>query len=60
MAFLRRDLKSCPEQCKKSAYISLVRSILDYSAIVWDPYYTQDIDKLESFQRQAARFIIGD
>ena len=26
MAFLSRNLKSCPEQCKKSAYIALVRS----------------------------------
>ena len=60
MAFLRRNLKSCPEQCKKPAYISLVRSILDYSAIIWDPYYIQDINKLESMQKQAARFITGD
>ena len=60
MSFLRRNLKSCPEQCKKSAYISLVRSILDYSAIIWDPYYTSDIHKLERIQRQAARFITGD
>ena len=60
MAFLKRNLKSYPEQCKKSAYISLVRSILDYSAIILDPYYIQDIDKLERIQKQATRFIIGD
>ena len=46
--------------CKKSAYISLVRSILDYSAIIWDPYYIQDINKLEGIQKQATRFITGD
>ena len=45
---------------QKSAYISLVRSILVYSAIIWDPYYIQDINKLESMQKQAARFITGD
>ena len=37
MAFLRRNLKSCPEQCKKSAFISLVRSNLDNSAIILGP-----------------------
>ena len=59
MAFLRRNLKTCPEHCKKAAYISLVRPILDYSLIVWDPYYTyiQDIAKIEQIQKQAARFI---
>ena len=45
---------------QKSAYISLVRSILDYSAIIWDPYYIQDINKLVRVQKQAARFITGD
>lgn len=33
---------------------------MDYSSIVWDPYYTQDIDKLERIQKQAARFITGN
>ena len=37
-----------------------MRSILDYSAIIWDSYYTQDINKLERIQKQAARFITGD
>ena len=41
MVFLRKNLKSYSEQCKMSAYISLVRSILDYSAIIWDPYYSR-------------------
>ena len=60
MAFLRRNLKMCPQTCRKSAYISLARSILDYGAFIWDPYYIKDIDKLELIQRQAARFITGD
>ena len=60
MAFPRRNLKMCPQTCRKSAYIPLARSILDYGAIIWDPYYINDIDKLERIQRQAARFITGD
>ena len=60
MAFLRRNLKSCPEHCKTSAFIAIVSSVLDLSPIVWDPYYSQDIDKLERIQKQAARFITGN
>lgn len=43
-----------------SAYLSLIRPILEYGAIVWDPHLKKDIDKLERVQRSAARFIAGD
>ena len=42
------------------AYISLIRSSLEYGATVWDPYLKQDVDCLERVQRQAARFIKRD
>ena len=29
MAFLRRNLRNFPEDCRKTAYLSFVRSILD-------------------------------
>ena len=50
----------CPTDCRKTAYISLVRSVLDYGSIIWDPYLSRDIEKLERVQRQAACFITGD
>ena len=53
-------MKNLPQECSKTAYISLVRSILDYGSIVWDPYLKQDIEKLERVQKLAARFIIGN
>ena len=43
-----------------TAYIALARSRLEYAETVWDPYYQQDIEKLERVQRQAARFISKD
>ena len=58
--FLRRNLKNFPAECRKTAYASLVRSILDYGQIVWDPYLKQDAERLERVQRQAARFMTGD
>ena len=60
LGFLRRNLRSCPEECRKAAYISLVRSLLEYSAVVYDPYQQNDIDRLERVQRRAARFITRD
>ena len=60
LGFLKRNLKHCPLFCRKTAYLSLVRSTLEYSSFVWDPFLQKDIDKLESIQRKAARFISGD
>ena len=60
LGFLRRNLRFCPKECKKTAYISLVRSTIEYGAIVWDPDTTSDINKLERIQRRAVRFITGD
>lgn len=57
LGFLRRNLGSCPPECRRLAYISLVRSVLDYGATVWSPYLEKDVDKIERVQRQAARFI---
>ena len=58
--FLRRNLSNSPVSCKKNAYLALVRSTLEYGAIVWDPYLITDINRLEGIQRKAARFITGD
>ena len=60
IGFLRRNLRNCPAACRRSAYMSLVRSITKYGSIIWDPYQKTDIDRLERIQHQAARFITGD
>ena len=60
LGFLRRNLKNCPEECRKLAYISLVRSTLEYGSSIWDPYLQKDINSIEKVQRQAARFIKRD
>jgi len=42
------------------AYLSLVRSAIEYGTTVWDPYLQQDINPLDRVQRAGARFITGD
>ena len=37
LAFVRRNLKYCPEKLRRLSYISLIRSKLEYSSSVWDP-----------------------
>lgn len=50
------------QECRKTAYISLVRPTIEYCAIVWHryPYMATNINKLNRIQRQAAGFIAGD
>ena len=60
LGFIRRNLQNCPKQTRLTAYTSLVRSLLEYGAIIWDPYTQKENDKLEKIQRQAARFITRD
>ena len=60
LGFLRRNLRSCPPSSRRSAYVSLIRPILEYGTVVWDPYYSTDINKIERVQHRAARFITGD
>ena len=57
LGFLRRNLKGSPLDCKKPAYVALVRSALEYASIIWDPYLQKDVDSLERVQRKATRWV---
>ena len=46
--------------CRRNAYLALIRPILEYGALVWNPHLKMDKGKLESVQRSAACFIAGD
>ena len=59
LSILRRNLKGCPEKLRETAYFSLVRSFLEYSATVRHPRKKYNSDKLEMVQRRAARFVKG-
>ena len=47
LGFLKRNLKHCPQECRMTAYLSLIRSTLDYSSVISDPHLQKDNDKLE-------------
>ena len=60
IAFLRRNLSSCPKDVKAKCYKSIVRPQLEYASTVWDPVTKSNIAKVESVQRRSARFCYSD
>ena len=57
LSFLCRNLKGCPEKLKQTAYFSLIRSFMEYGAIVWDPYQKYNSENVGRVPRRAARFV---
>ena len=55
--FIRRNLWRCPTSIKQQMYFALVRPILEYACVVWDPHTSSDIQRVEMVQRRAARFV---
>ena len=60
LAFLWRNLKQCPAKIKQTAFTALVRSLLEYSSTVWDPFLETEKGELEKIQRRGARFVFND
>lgn len=60
LGFLRRNAKTFPVPTKELLYKTNVRPLLEYACTVWDPPAKRDIDKLESIQNLAARFVSGN
>ena len=49
--FIKRNLSNCSSETKASAYLSLVRPIMEYASCVWDPHESVNIQALEKVQR---------
>jgi hypothetical protein len=60
LVFLRRNIGNCPQRAKTQAYNTFVRPSLEYASTVWDPHTQANINKVESIQRRAARFITNN
>ena len=58
--FLKRNLSKCSTAIKASAYLTMIRPIMEYASAVWDPFYVKDIQQLEKVQRRAACWVLND
>jgi hypothetical protein len=52
-----RSLKKGNSNIKQVAYKALVRPMLEYGAVCWDPYRAGQIGALNRVQRRAAKFV---
>ena len=57
LGFIKRNLYSCSKPIKQTAYLALVRPLLEYSNSIWDPNQKELINKVEMVQKRAARFV---
>ena len=60
LAFLRRNISSCPQHIRSMCYKTFVRPILEYGCCVWDPHQSNKMQELEKIQKRAARFATGN
>ena len=60
LGFLRRNLGTCPPEIKARCYNTFVRPIAEYASCIWSPSTKKGIDKVESIQWSAARYVIND
>ena len=59
LGLIRRTFGSKDPVPIKTAFIALVRPILEYACPVWNPYLVKHIHSIESIQRRATRLICG-
>lgn len=59
LGFLFRFAKKFKDvYCLKALYCSIVRPILEYSSVVWSPYYQNEMQRIEAIQRKFIRFAL--
>ena len=59
LGFMKRQAKEyeCP-YVTKSLYCALVRPLLEYNSVVWDPVFKGDRNRIESIRRQFLLFAL--
>ena len=57
LGFVRRNLKVANRNTKSNAYYTLIRPHLEYCCTIWSPHTDEEIKRLETIQRQCARYV---
>lgn len=57
--FLKRTLKYSTSDTRLLAYKTIIRPMLEYGNVIWDPFTKLNLTKLERIQNKATRFIFN-
>ena len=60
LGFLKSNIRVHNRNLKSTAFKTLVFPQLEYASTLWSPYTDQDINKLKTVQRRAARWVSRD
>ena len=60
LGFLKRNFRECNMKVRASTYKTMVRPVLEYAGVIWDPTSEQNKKTLEDVQRNAARFVCNN
>jgi len=60
LGFLKHTMYKAQRSVKNTSYKSLVRPVLEYCSVIWDPHQAYLQKDLESVQRKAARFVCSN
>ena len=59
-SFLQRNISQCPKKTKELCYRTLVRPLMEYATVIWDPFTEANIRNSEIVQRRSARMVCPD
>ena len=60
LAFFQRNFGQCSRDVKIKCYLTYIRPIIEYAAVIWSPHLQNNIYQIEMVQRKAARFVFND
>jgi Reverse transcriptase (RNA-dependent DNA polymerase)/Endonuclease-reverse transcriptase len=60
LGFLKHTMYKTTKAVKITTYKTLIRPVLEYGAVVWDPHQLYLQDKLEAVQRKSIRFVCNN
>ena len=59
-SFLQCNISQCQKKTTELCYRTLVRPLMEYATVIWDPFTEANIRKLEMVQRRSARMVCSD